>query len=66
MLHFQNLPWLLLCKFQSSWSGSPPSNFPSHSSHRQRQSVYRAFFYCLSKSPVNEPSHPYIFPKMET
>lgn len=35
---------------------SPPSKFPSQRSHIQRGSVYRARFYCPSKSPVNEPS----------
>jgi len=49
------LPWHVLCSFQSPQYRSSPSRFPSQSSHRERQSIYRAIFYCLSKSPVNKP-----------
>jgi hypothetical protein len=44
------LPFLVSPQYRSC-----PSRFPSQRSHRDRRSVYRALFYCLSKSPVNEP-----------
>jgi len=46
----------------SSQSRSPPSKFPSHSSHTGRRFIYRSLCYCLAKSPTNEP--PSRFPKL--
>ena len=40
---------------QGSQQGSPPSRFPSQSSHRERHHISRAPFNHISKSPVDEP-----------
>ena len=41
---------------QGPQQGSPPSRFPSQSSHRERHHTSRAPFNHISKSPVDEPS----------
>ena len=41
---------------QGPQQGSPPSVFPSQSSHRERHSTPRAHFNHISKSPVDEPT----------
>ena len=41
---------------QGPRQGSPPSRFPSQSSHRERHSTSRAPFNHISKSPVSDPT----------
>ena len=56
-ISFQACPWVLTRPgFHSSQKNSPPSKFPSRSSHRDRRSVYWAFLYCRSKPLVKESS----------
>ena len=49
-------PEPLLHILQGPQQGSPPSRFPSQSSHRERHSSSRAPFNHLSKSPVDKPT----------
>jgi hypothetical protein len=51
MFHFQSL---LLRIFISPQQRSPPSRFPSQSSHRETHALSRAFFYLSLKVPGEE------------
>jgi len=49
-------PYSRACKGPSP----PPFSFPVQSPHRQKRSVSRALFYCLSKFPVNKRSFSFL------